>query len=344
MTRLFVSALVACGLLGTATLAKAEDPIVLKMSHFLPSSHPSQTDFLEPWAKELEARAKGRVKVEIYSAGSAFGNVANQLDQVKAGVIDIAHGLSGIPRGRLPRTLIMDMPFLVKTADAASKTLWDLYADGDIAPEYEGLKVLALHAHNAGLIHTRDKPVSTMEDLAGLRLRTPSQAVSMMLEQLGATPVGMPPTEVYAALQKGVIDGNAFTYEAVHSFKLHEVLKHHLDAKAYTTTFFFVMNKRKYDSLPEDIRAVIDDMSGAPLVAKFGGWWTKWDEAGKTDIIAAGNTVTPLSDAERAKWREALAPMIDAYLTVAEEQGAENARAIYVKAQKLVEKYEGAGN
>jgi TRAP-type C4-dicarboxylate transport system substrate-binding protein len=315
------------------------ETIELKLSTFLPASHPTQTDFIEPWAKELEERTGGKVKVTIFPAGSAFGHVAKQYDQVRAGVVDIAHGLTGQPRGRLPRTLIMDMPFLVKTADAASRTLWDLYPEY-LADEYKGMKVLALHAHNAGLIHTRDKQVTTMEDLEGLRIRSPSLAISMMLEQLGATPVGLPPTQVYESLQKGVIDGNVFPYEAIHGFKLYEVLNYHLDAKAYTTSFFFVMNEKKYNSLPEDVRKVIDDISGETLVARFGPWWNKWDQPGLADIENKGSVITPLSDEERARWREALAPTIEAYLSDIEKNGVKNAREIYAEAQKRVAQYE----
>ncbi|MCZ4282421.1 TRAP transporter substrate-binding protein [Kiloniella laminariae] len=326
--------------LATATLTPAlAETIELKLSHFLPASHPTHTDFLEPWAKELEEQTNGQVKVTIFPAGSAFGHVAKQYDQVRAGVVDIAHGLTGFPRGRLPRTLIMDLPFLTKSADAASRALWDLYPEY-LAEEYDGLKVLALHAHNPGLIHTRDKQVKTMADLEGLRLRTPSLATSMMLEQLNATPVGLPPTQVYENLQKGVIDGNLFPYDGVHGFKLAEVLDYHLDAKAYTTSFYFVMNEKKYNALPEDIRAAIDAISGDTLVAKFGPWWNKWDEPGIADVKAKGNSVLTLSDSERAEWRTALQPTTEKYLKSIEESGVANAREIYEAAVKTIAKYE----
>ncbi len=338
MKRLFAASLAALSFFAIPT-AQAET-ITLKISSFLPSSHPTQTDFIEPWAKQIEEKTGGKVKFEIYPAGSAFGHVAKQLDQVRAGVVDIAHGLTGFPRGRMPRTLITDMPFLVKTADAASRTLWDLYKDGDIAADYKGLKVLALHAHNAGLIHSRDKQIKTMEDMKGMRLRTPSQAISMMLKSLGATPVGLPPTQVYENLQKGVINGTVFPYDAIHGFKLYEVLDYHLDAKAYTTSFFFVMNERKFKALPADVQKAIDEVSGQVLVNKFGPWWNKWDSAGQADVQKKGNPVISLSDEERNKWRTTLAPMIDEYLASIEKQGVKNARAIYEKAQKLVTKYE----
>lgn len=337
MKRLLLSCALVAGIV-SATAAQAE-VITLKLSHFLPSAHPSQKDFLEPWAAELEKRTNGKVKVEIYPAGSAFGHVAKQFDQVRAGVVDIAHGLTGFPRGRLPRTLVTDLPFLVKTSDAASRTLWDLYPTY-LAQEYKGMKMLAMHAHNAGLIHTRDKQVKTMEDLKGLRIRTPSLAISNMLKAMGATPVGLPPTQVYENLSKGVIDGNVFPYEAVNSFKLYEVLGYHLDAKAYTTSFYFAMNQKKFDSLPADVQKVIEEISGDTLVAKFGPWWTKWDQPGIAAIAKKGNPVTTLSDAQRGEWRTVLAPMIEAYLADMEKKGVKNAREIYAKAQELVAKYE----
>lgn len=322
------------------TAAMAANPIQLKLSHFLPSTHPTQRDFLEPWAQELEARTNGQVKVQIFPAGSSFGHVAKQMDQVRAGVVDIAHGLSGIPRGRLPRTSIIDLPFLVRGADAASKTLWKLYPDY-LKSEYRGVKVLALHAHNAGLIHTGSKKVSTMDDLNGLRLRTPSLAISMMLESLGASPVGMPPTQVYENLEKGVIDGTVFTWEAVNGFKLYEPLNYHLDAKAYTTSFYFVMNERKYKSLPADVRKVIDEMSGETLVNRFGDWWKQWDQPGIDAATKKGNEITQLTDEQRDKWRERLAPMIEKYLAGLEQKGIRDAREIYQKAQEYVVEFEG---
>ncbi|MCG8429288.1 MAG: TRAP transporter substrate-binding protein [Chromatiales bacterium] len=317
----------------------AAKTIELKLSTFLPASHPTQKDFIEPWIEELEKRTNGQVKVKIFPAGSSFGHVAKQMDQVRAGVVDIAHGLTGIPRGRLPRTAIIDMPFLVRSSEAASQTLWKLYPDY-LKQEYKGVKMLALHAHNAGQIHTRTKKVESMADMKGLRMRAPSVAVSMMLEQLGASPVGMPPTQVYENLEKGVIDGTVFPWEAVYGFKLFEPLGYHLDADAYTTSFFFVMNERKYRSLPEDVRKVIDELSGQALVDQIGPLWDEWDEPGKQAIADKGNTVTKLSPEQRAEWRKALAPMIDKYLSSIEDKGVKNAREIYQKAQEYVAEFE----
>ncbi|MGD8429692.1 MAG: TRAP transporter substrate-binding protein, partial [Ectothiorhodospiraceae bacterium] len=217
---------------------------------------------------------------------------------------------------------------------------WDLYNEGMLGDEYKGLKVLALFTHNAGLIHTTDRPVRTMEDMKGLRLRTPSVPISEMLEYLGASPVGMPPSQVYENLQKGTLDGVVFTWDAVGAFRLNEVLKYHTDARAYVVSFYFVMNKRKYDSLPPEVQKAIDSVSGDALIPKFGPWWNKWDAVGRKDAVDRGDEIIPVSDTERAKWRETLQPMIQNRLKELEDKGVDNARAIYKRAQELVDKYE----
>ncbi len=323
----------------TLTTGAAQAQTELSLSHFLPAVHGIHTDFIEPWTEKVSACTGGEVTFNIHPGGTERGNVARQQEQVLAGVVDIAHGLHGIPRGRFPRTSLIDLPFLTDDAGAATHALWDLF-DEHLAVEYDGLKVLALHAHNGGLIHTRDEPVETMEDLEGMRIRTPSPAISQMLSFLGADPQGLPPGEVYENLQRGVIDGTVFPWDPVNSFGLAEVLNYHLEAGVYTVSFFFVMNQDRFDSLSETAQACIEEHSGDALVAEFGEWWDAWDAPGREAAQERGSEIRVLSDAERARWREALAPMIDSYIEEIENQGVENAREIYEAMQESIAAYE----
>lgn len=325
--------------LALALAGPAAAQTTLKVSHFLPSVHGIHTDFIVPWTEAVTECTGGEVQFEIFPAGTQLGNVARQQEQVLAGVVDIAHGLHGIPRGRFPRTSLIDMPFLSDDAGAATYALWELYPTL-LKDEYKGMKVLALHAHNGGLIHTSEKKVETMDDLAGLRIRTPSPAVSDMLSDLGATPQGLPPGEVYENLQRGVIDGTVFPWDPVASFGLNEVLNHHLDAGAYTVSFFFVMNERAYDGLSDKAKACIDENSGDALTAKFGDWWDAWDAPGRQGAIDAGHTITELSPEERDRWREALAPMIEVYIQKVKDSGVDNADEIYEAMREKVAEYD----
>ncbi|GGA27457.1 TRAP transporter substrate-binding protein [Neptunicoccus cionae] len=325
--------------LATVSAATAQAETTLKISHYLPAVHGLHKDFIKPWSEQITECTNGEVQFEIFPAGTQMGHVARQQEQVMAGVVDIAHGLHGIPRGRFPRTSLIDMPFLTDDAAAASYALWELFPEY-LAEEYRGLKVLALHAHNGGLLHTNEKKVETMEDMAGLRIRTPSPAVSAMLSHLGADPQGLPPGEVYESLQKGVIDGTVFPWDPVKSFGLNEVLNYHLDLGAYTVSFFYVMNQRSFDKLSTEAQSCIDQYSGADLVAKFGDWWDGWDVPGRQDAMDAGHEITELSDEERAKWREALKPMMKEYLQSVKDAGVDNADEIYQAMQDKIAEFQ----
>ena len=334
-----MSLLTGASMLAGAGMAQAAD-ITLKVSHYLPPSHGFQVDFLESWAKQLSEKTNGKVDVKIYDATSAFGKIDRQADQVRAGVMDMAVGLNGIPRDRYPSASIIEMPFLVKYADSGSETLWNLYKEGLLGSDYENFKVLALFTHEGGLIHTLDTPVRSLDDLKGLRLRTPSPAVSAMLEAFGASPVGLPPSAIYENLQKGNIEGLVTTWDLVNAVKANELLKYHTDAAAYTAGFYFVMNKKKYDSLPKDVQTAIDEISGDALVGKFGGWWDKWEAAGKADAEKRGDEIITIDDATRAQWQESVQPMIKDYLEGLKEKGVADPQAVYKRAQELVAEFD----
>lgn len=335
--RLFWGCLALAGLaLGLAGAAPAQEKVTLKISHYLPPSHGFHTDFLGPWAQELERRTGGKVETEIYPVTSAFGDAARQADQVRAGVIDIALGLRGIPRGRFPASSVIELPFMVEDARDGSRVLWQLYKEGALGDEYDDFKVLALFTHHGGLFHTKDRPVRRLEDLRGLRMRTPSPAVSAMLEYLGASPVGMPPAQIYESLQRGVLDGLVTTWDLVGAIKLNEIVQYHTDADAYTAAFYVVMNKRRYEALPADVRAVIDEMSGDNLVARFGPWWDKWEARGFEDARRRGQNVIEIDAATRAQWKKQLQPMIDRYLEGLKAEGVKDPQALYRRAQELL--------
>lgn len=315
--------------------------VTLKISHYLPPSHGFQADFLEPWAKELEQRTGGKVKAEIFAAGSAYGEATRQADQVKAGVVDIALGLAGIPRGRFPATSVIELPFLVDNAGPGSKALWQLYKDGALGKEYDDFKVLALFVHHGGLFHTVNRPVRSPEDLKGLRMRTPGLAVSVMLKALGASPVARPPAQIYESLERGVLDGVVTTWDLVGALKLNETLKYHTDARAYAAAFYVVMNKQTYASLPEEARKAIDEISGDALVAKFGPWWDKWEARGKEDAVQRKQEIVVLDDDARAAWAKQLEPMIGDYLDELSGQGVADPKALYRKTKELITRFSG---
>lgn len=316
----------------------AQGKLELRLSHYLPPTHLIATDWIGGFARALEAETKQEVTVRIFASNSPLGNPANQHDQVKGGVVDIAFGLHGIPRGRFPRTGIVDMPFLTQSAQQGSRMLWDVYPT-HLAEEYAGLKVLGLIVHNPGVFHTANRRVATLGDLRGLRMRAPSPVVQSMLEHLGATVVGMPPGQIYESLRGNVIDGFVLPWDPIASFKLAEVTRHHLDAGVYTVSFWLAMNEKRYQSLPAEVRAAIDKVSGAALVAQVGAIWDKADQAGREAARARGNEIVVASAEQRAAWLKELQPVIDKELERLQKEGIRNARDIYEAMRKTAARY-----
>jgi len=318
--------------------AGAQEKIELKFSHYAPPVHGFQVDIIEPWIADLEKRTGGKLTARIFAANSPFGNIANQADQVKAGVTDIAWGLNGVPRGRFPRSMIIDLPFMASSSNAASKTLWSM-RDGLLADDYKDFKLIALHCHPAGGFFTRTKKVTTLDDLKGLRIRAPSAQIQNLLQNLGAVPVTMGPAQAYEALEKGTIDGASLIYDGLYAFRLHTLVKYFLDVKIYTTCFHVVMNPRKFESLPADLRKAIDETTGDAWVNRVGALWNKWDATARTASLARGMEETIVPDATRAEWEAKLKPFIEAQIADTEKQGVPNARAIYDEMKKRVAEF-----
>jgi TRAP-type C4-dicarboxylate transport system substrate-binding protein len=306
------------------------DPLTLKFSHFLAPTSYFQTDVVEPWAKALEAKTNGRVKVEIFNASSPLGKPTEQANQVKAGAVDIALGLRGAEGDKFPGSSIIELPFLVPNALAGSRALWRLYADGTLADEYKDYKVLALFVHNPGLVHTANKRVVNPADLAALRFRAPNKIVAAALERVGAIPVVLQVDEVMGAVKAGKIDGIVTNWgNPLPGFN--DYMKFHADAPFYTAAFFIVMNRKKYHSLPADVRRAIDELSGETWSAKFGPLWDKWDAPVRQGASGPGHEIIVPDAATMAAWREGLRPVAEHYLADLAAHGFPNARAAYDK-------------
>lgn len=325
--------------LALPSVARAQSKFTLKISHYLPPTHGFQVDFIQPWAQNLKEKSNGALDYKIYDVSTSFGRADQQADQVRAGVVDIALGLCGIPRGRFPHSSVMELPFVVERAESGSRALWQLFQEHKLGGEYNPFKVLLLMTHNGALIHTVDKPVRKLSDLKGLRMRSPGPAVNAMLEYEGASAVALPPSQIYEGLEKGSLDGLVTTWDLVAAVRANEVLKYHTDCRLYAAAFFYLMNKNSYAKLPKELQKLIDETSGEALLAKVGGWWDKWDGVGKQDAVKRGQTIIVIDDAERRQWRQQLQPMIQKYLASLTGEGVKQPDELYKEALALVQKY-----
>lgn len=321
-----------------ASVAAAQDKIELKASTFVPPTHWFLTDGFNPWGKELSERTKGRVEVRTFAGNSPFGNVANQADQVSAGVMDIGWGLNGVPAGRYPRTSIMELPLVAKTAKSASKTFASM-RDSLLAADFKGFKLLNLNCTNAQGFALREKVVKKLDDLKGLRIRSPNNNVQAVLQHVGAVPVTMGPAQIYESMEKGTLDGATTGWDGVRGFRLENIIKSYFAARLTLTCFHIVMNEKKYQSLPADVQKAIDETT-AKWVDSFPVAWDKADALARASATAKGVVETGASDGDLAEWKSRLKPVIDAQIAAIEKRGVANAREIYEEMTKRAAQYD----
>jgi TRAP-type C4-dicarboxylate transport system substrate-binding protein len=284
--------------------------VTLKYSNFFPPTH-IQSKLAESWCKEVEKRTDGRIKIEYYPGGSLLKG-KQTYDGVADGIADIGFSVLAYTRGRFPVMGAIDLPFGYPSGVVATRVANEVY--NKLQPkEFDDTKLMYLHAHGPGFIHTRDKAIRKLEDLKGLRIRSTGMSAETV-KALGATPVAMGMSDSYQSLQKGVVDGSAYPLEANKGWKLGEVTKYVACsyATAYTTTFFVTMNKDKWASLDKkDQQSILEINKEWSL--KHGVAWDSSDLAGLAFFMKQGNTATGLDAKEVERWKAAVAPVIDKY-------------------------------
>lgn len=335
-TQFRVAGVAATAALLIAGAASAQD-VVLRLHQFLPPQAPVPAQVLIPWMEKIEAESDGRIAFEHYSSMQLGGKPPELMDQVIDGVADVIWTLPGYTPGRFPRTEAIELPFLMTNAAAASKTLWTLGEKYMFDTEYQDVKVIGMWVHGPGLVHSSD-PIRTPDDLSGVRLRAPTRVTNMMLNNLGATTVGMPVPAVAESLSKGVIDGTLLPWEVTAAVKTSELVSNHTefpDAPLYTAAFVLAMNKDVYEGLPDDLKAIIDANSGLEFSANAGDTSQQFDAGGRQIATGLGNTIIELTPDEIDAWKAAAAPTIDTWIGEMADKDIDG-QALFDEAQALM--------
>ncbi|CAL96293.1 TRAP transporter substrate-binding protein [Azoarcus olearius] len=307
MHKKIAATLLAASALFGAGAAQAEE-IILKVAHFWPTTALSHQKVLLPWCDKIAKESANRLKCQIYPAMQLGGTPPQLIQQAADGVADIVWTLPGYSAGRFPSVEVFELPFMSKKAETTSRALWD-YAEKYGQKDFALVKPLAFHVHDNGYVHGK-KPISTMADFQGLKMRAPTRLTNKMLAAFGAAPVAMPLPAVTEAMSKGVIDGYVLPWEVIPTVKLHELTRYHSETPPsepalYTAVFTIAMNKAKYASLPDDLKKVIDANSGAEFSAMIGRVWDESAPAARQQAVANGNQFGMISSAELAGWRKA---------------------------------------
>ncbi|MDH3195725.1 MAG: TRAP transporter substrate-binding protein [Hyphomicrobiales bacterium] len=314
-----LSAAVAGALVASAY---AQDAIVLKVSHFLPPNHTFHKAMVA-WGEQLDKQSGGRLKLQIYPAGQLGGGPNRQFDAARNAITDIAISLHGATPGRYATTELASLPFaspsVGNTSKARSRRITEL-APEFLAAEHEGLKILWMAVTPSLMFHSK-QPITKLDDFKGLKIRYAGAQFKAIVDALGAVPLAVPPQETQDALSKGIVDAATFPYEGAASFDLGTVAKNTLEPGVASATFAVVMNPAKYESLPDDLKKLIDATTGPDAAGAFGEKWDQSEIEGKTSLMGKGVQVHKLSDDAVAQLKALLEPQIDAALKAVEDMG-----------------------
>jgi TRAP-type C4-dicarboxylate transport system substrate-binding protein len=324
---------------GAAQLAHAAD-VTLRFHQFLPPQAAIPSKAIAPWAQKVEKESGGRIKVQLYPSMQLGGKPPELFDQAKDGVADIIWTVLGYTPGRFPKAEVFELPFSSGAAEPASRAYQE-YVEKFAMDEFKDVKIIAVHVHGPGLIHSKN-PITRLEDLKGVKVRGGSRVINIMLEQLGAVPVGMPVPAVGEGLSKGVIDATTIPWEVVPALKVQQIVKNHTgfsgDQGLYTQTFVVAMNKGAYDKLPADLKKVIDANSGVETAALFGHAMDEGDKVGLSLAQKAGNKIHMLDAAETQTWRRTAAGVRDIWFKEVAAKGIDG-RKLADEAAALIAKH-----
>jgi TRAP-type transport system periplasmic protein len=296
--------------LGVFSHAGAADAIKLKAANYLPVTHPMS--LLTAWfCDEVKKRTNGRVEITYYPGGTLL-NPVKMYDGVVTGIADMGVSHISYTRGRFPVMEVFEQPHGFPSGWVATQVTTDFY-NKYTPKEWSDVQVLYINTSGPLILQTVTKPVKTLEDLKGLKIRATGQ-MSDVIKALGAVPIPLEMGDVYDSLRRNVIEGVTVDLSTLKYWKFADVTKYVTADWQLGTgyTFYFVINKNKWNALPDDIKKVFTQVA-FETKEKQAALWNEMDIEGGAAFKTAGGQMITLSDAEAAKWIKAVQPIFAAY-------------------------------
>ena len=306
--------------------------VTLRFQHFVSPASANPTYFMQPWIDAVEEQSDGRIKIELFPFMQLGGSAPSQYDLIRDGAIDGGWVIPGYEPGRFPEAEALELPFMTsKLGEEASAAAWE-FTQQYLTDDFADVHLIAAHMHGPGIIHKRGPAPQTVEDMRGLKLRGPSRPATMLLEALGAVPIGMPVPAFPEALSRGVVDGGVITWEMSPSLKLDELTDSHTDVAGdralYNLYFIWAMNKDVYEAMPADLQAIIDANSGLMASMWAGRAHDTGDTEGRDLMEAAGNEIATLSEEETARFKEVGARVTAEWIADMDAKGYDGAALV----------------
>lgn len=293
-----------------ATDANAAE-VELRLSHWVPATHPLQPTGLEPWAKSIAEASGDRIHITIFPA-QQLGAAPDHYDMTRDGITDIGFINPGYQAGRFPVIAAGEIPFTINNAKAGSRAFdswYRQYAEKEMPDVYYCMAFV----HDPGALHSKVK-ITSPDQIAGMNIRPAHATMGRFINMLGGSNVQVSAPEAREAIAKGAADAITFPWNSIYIFGIDGVTKEHLDMPFYTTTFVLAFNKAKYDGMSEEDRKVIDDHCTSEWAEKMAAGWADWEAKGREKMKAdPSHHLNEPTAEEVAAWRRAAEPLLAAW-------------------------------
>jgi len=313
--------------------------IELKLEHHEPADGYLGKTY-QKYADTVAEKSGGRIHITVYPS-ETLAKAADSYPSVLNGITDIAWVVINFIPGQFPRSEAFMMPMLgIENAVMGAKVASEFFkSNPDVQKEWSEVKVLATYCNGVGYLFTAKKPVRTLEDVKGLKLRCSGFGPTKMAESMGASPVSFPPPELYENLSKGVVDAYFWDWQGVLGNRTYELSKYMVDEPIYNSIMYLVMNKKQWDSLPPDLQKILEEPGLEPNLPEFLS--SGFDAANQPGIEAFkknGGEIITLTPEEKARWKAASKPVYQAWIDQVKTKGVDGQKLID-QLSALVEKY-----
>jgi TRAP-type C4-dicarboxylate transport system substrate-binding protein len=306
---------------GLASPAFAQDKsFELKLSHWVPPSHPLQKA-LEDWGASVEKASNGTIKSKVYPS-QQLGKAFDHYDMARDGIADLTYINPGYQPGRFPIIAAGELPFLVANGKGGSQAL-DAWYRKYAEKEMKDVKFCLAFVHDPGSFHSKAKKITVPGDVKGMKIRPAHATMATFVTQLGGNNVQSSAPEVRDILEKGVADAVTFPWGSVPLFGIDKVTKYHMEVPLYVTTFAFVFNKDKYNQMSASQKKVIDDHCTNEWALKVATPWADYEHSGVQKLKDTGHEVYTLTDAQLAEWKKAAEPLQKSWADNVKKGGAD---------------------
>jgi TRAP-type C4-dicarboxylate transport system substrate-binding protein len=319
-TRLAFGPLLAISAL-LAPAAAQDKPVQLKLSHWVPPSHPLQKA-LEDWGSSIQTATNGSVTFTIFPS-QQLGKAFDHYDMARDGIADVTYVSPGYQPGRFPIIDAGNLPFTMNNAKGGTQALDEWYRKY-AGTEMKDVKFCLAFVHDYGSFHSKTKKIMVPTDIMGMKIRPAHATMATLVTSLGGTNVQSSAPEVRDIIEKGVADAVTFPWGSVVLFGIDKVTKYHMNVPLYATSFVWVINKAKFESMSPGQQKVLDNHCNNEWALRVAAPWADFERAGVGKLTnEPGHEVYTISDAQLAEWKQAAQPVVKAWADSVRKTGSD---------------------